>query len=430
MTLPLSFIAASRQLPYIYVNNFKCGCSTIRRTLWASEHALGVATAPLHPHAETQLLPFVNDLRRWEHVDSQFVFTFVRNPYVRVLSAFLDKIARREPPVWGPFSKRHNLGEREISFLEFLRLIASESPETMDIHWRPQRLIIGTDIVPYNFVGAMETFAADLAEVTHTLFGPKATIETFLPHRTQAFERLQQYYGTEERAIVVDLFGQDFAALGYAIDLNQLERVQTAWPSVDAGRLRIWGRANRLVGERRFADAAKALETVRNQIAEPIVESMLQHCYDEVLRQVGTGAPLPSFAVLRQAHSGMPTSVATWKVYSRLWAAAGQVEDSLEAELHAIALRDAGTGRKRWRYWKLRRALALLRARQGRRAEAISTLQPSAAELYVRRPGGRLGMVAGTIDRTMVHLVASIVPLAQRLGSAEQRQPIGSSVSP
>jgi hypothetical protein len=40
VTLPLGGgIVAPRRLSYIYVNNWKCGCSTVRRTLWAAEHA-------------------------------------------------------------------------------------------------------------------------------------------------------------------------------------------------------------------------------------------------------------------------------------------------------------------------------------------------------------------------------------------------------
>ena len=93
-----------------------------------------------------------------------------------------------------------------------------------------EQQIIGADLVPYNFVGTMETFTADFAHVIHTLFGPDATIEVFAPHRTQASERLRHYYGAEERAIVDELYRDDFAALGYAADLSQLERVRTAWP--------------------------------------------------------------------------------------------------------------------------------------------------------------------------------------------------------
>ena len=89
-------IVASRRLTYIYINNHKCGCSTVRQTLWAAEHALGLASAPGSIHAEPDSWPWVDDPQRWEHSEQSFVFTFVRNPYVRVLSAYLDEDSRSQ----------------------------------------------------------------------------------------------------------------------------------------------------------------------------------------------------------------------------------------------------------------------------------------------------------------------------------------------
>jgi hypothetical protein len=319
--------------------------------------------------------------------------------------------------VWGPFSERHSLGEGEINFLEFLRLIASEPLETMDIHWRPQRLIIGTDIVPYNFVGAMETFASDLAHLTHTLFGPNATIEDFVPHRTQASERLEQYYGTEERAIVADLFREDFAALGYATDFNQLERVQTAWASVDAGPLRAWGRAYRLIDERRFAEAAATIEPVQERILAPVVRSKLLQCYGELTKQKEFAGP-QIISYLQKLHRLSPASPATWKGYSGQLLAAGRPEESLEAEIHAVALRDNGSGRKAKRCRKLRRTLAMMRARQGRRAEAVAALRPTSIE----RSPGPVGTALGAMDVATIHLVATAAPV---IAALRRQLPLG-----
>ena len=120
-------------------------------------HERGRRAARAAQHARAHS-PFTSEQARWEHSRRDFIFTFVRNPYVRVLSAYLDKIAgSRDPAVWCPFAERHGLGEGEISFGQFLRLVASEAPETRDTHWRPQTLMIGVGFVPYDFVGTMET---------------------------------------------------------------------------------------------------------------------------------------------------------------------------------------------------------------------------------------------------------------------------------
>lgn len=404
-------MAASRQLPYIYVNNWKCGCSTIRRTLWVAEHDLGLAPTPLDPHTIEHLSPFINDPRRWENVDREFVFTFVRNPYARALSAYLDKITgTRDLAVWRPFAERHNLGDDEISFAEFLRLIATEPPETMDTHWRPQSQIIGADLVPYNFVGAIETFTADLTHVVHTLFGPDAKIEVFAPHRTQASERLQEYYGAEERAIVERLYHDDFAALGYATDPEQLERARAHRPPVDAAPLRAWGRAYRLIVERRFAEAAATIEPVQERIFAPIVRSKLLQCYGELTKQQNFAGP-HIIGYLQKMHRLSPATPATWKGYSSQLLAAGRVEESLEAEIQAVALRDGGSGRKAKRCRKLRRTLALMRARQGRRSEAVAALRPTSIE----RSPGPVGAALGAMDVATIHVVATAAPVIAAL---------------
>lgn len=423
MTLPLSGnIAASRQLPYIYINNWKCGCSTIRRTLWASEHALGLAPAPLDPHAVEQLSALVNDPRRWENVDNEFVFTFVRNPYARVLSAYLDKITgTRDPAVWGPFAERHNLGTDEISFVEFLRLIATEPAETMDIHWRPQSQIIGAELVPYDFVGAMESFTPDLAHVIHTLFGPDAKIEVFAPHRTQASERLQQFYGAEERAIVEDLYQDDFRVLGYATDLARLERVPAARPPIDPAPLRAWGRAYRLIDERRFAEAVAEIEPVQDRILAPVVRNKLLQCYHELTKHKDFTDP-HLLRKLKKLHHLSPVGPETWKGYSSQLRAVGQVEQSVEAELQAEVLHDGGSGRRAKRCRKLRRRLAMIRARQGRRAEALAALRPTAVERSPRP----VETVLSVVDLAATHVVATAAPVfaalrRQRLSATNGR---------
>ena len=65
---------------------------------------MGLAEPPEHPHRPSPNLPFVADPRRWEQVDDYFVFTIARNPYIRVLSAYLDKIRNhRDINVWSRF---------------------------------------------------------------------------------------------------------------------------------------------------------------------------------------------------------------------------------------------------------------------------------------------------------------------------------------
>ena len=208
MIVALDFgMTASKQLPYIYVTNPKCGCSTVRQTLWVNEHALGVAGPPLGPHTTGPRSPFTSEQARWEHSGRDFIFTFVRNPYVRVLSAYLDKIAgSRDPAVWGPFAARHGLGEAEVSFGRFLRLVASEEPESMDAHWRPQTLMTGARLRALR----LHRHDGDLRGRPRARdaddLRPGRADRGVAPHRTNAAEKVPLYYGPEELALARRLY--------------------------------------------------------------------------------------------------------------------------------------------------------------------------------------------------------------------------------
>jgi hypothetical protein len=371
-------LVASRNLPYIYVNNPKCGCSTVRRTLWAAEHALGLVGAPGHPHELQAQLPFDSGTQCWDRDEPQFVFTFVRNPYARVLSAYLDKaVGFRDPNVWVHFAARHGLGQDdEPSFGEFLNLIAAESPERMDPHWRPQTYATGIGVVPYDFVGALETFEEDLRFVIRRVFGHQMPIDAFMGHKTGAAQQIAKYYGRAEKALVQRIYEIDFAELGYGTRLDHPERRSIA-RRPRGEPLRVWAKALRLYGESNFDAAAQLLESVRREIRGPVVDAKLRRCYATLAVQHANSDRDRQIHYLDRMLALPPDDANSWKECSKTLQTLGRRECSVEAAVQAIgALRPGPGSERRYRRWRrLIRTLAFLRARQGRRKEALATLQ-------------------------------------------------------
>jgi len=135
-----------------------------------------------------------------------YKFTFVRNPFSRVLSAYLDKVVSGNPKI------RRYLGidDREISFLEFLKRL-DDGYLTANIHWAPQAYIVTLPPAKLDFVGRIETLEVDLQQVMARVFG-------IADHRivqrsqgvTSASRRIDEIYGAEERRLVEKMYARDF----------------------------------------------------------------------------------------------------------------------------------------------------------------------------------------------------------------------------
>ncbi|KAK3106484.1 hypothetical protein FSP39_020823 [Pinctada imbricata] len=105
-----------------------------------------------------------------------FKFLFVRNPFERILSTYIDKFV--SPNIYYFFiakymiqSERKNPNKQalecghDIAFEEFIRAVVSK--ETPDEHWCPVYRICDVTNINYSFIGKMETFVKDSEAVLH-----------------------------------------------------------------------------------------------------------------------------------------------------------------------------------------------------------------------------------------------------------------------
>ena len=431
-------MVASKRLPYIYVQNWKCGCSTVKSTLWHAEHARGLANSPDYPHRQDG--PFVHDPKRWEHCEREFVFTFVRNPFVRVLSAYLNQIVtHRNPEHSGRFAAQHGLGDGALSFRDFLELIAGNPHDGMDPHWRPQYCSVVPSLVPYDFVGAVENLNHDLSLVLARIFGSTLTISDFAPHRTDATGKARAYYGPAEVDLVRRIYAEDFASLGYDTDPARLERLREPSPAgaepspAGAGTISAWGRSFRLAEERRFADAIDVLRPLRRELSGPNIDDLLRRCYlgtlagSERALTATTHATSLGEAAGDRKGDDITTIVAllgngstdpdTWKLYGQALERCGRLEDGLAAQLRALTMRDPSEQRDR-RLRRLGWRLAMTRARRGRRGDALATLAALPASGGQGRVRGRVGF----LRRSLLRLVGTAAALTGTILKRQQQQ--------
>lgn len=204
-----------RRYRTIYVQNPKAACSTIKLALQRAERADPGYEPETNIHDKPRSpLASPSDLSAEEFqalLRDGVVFSFVRNPFDRVLSAYANKIVR--PQKRGRFRERAGFAANDCpSFERFVDALATQDPAQFDPHWRPQTINLLFDDLTYHRIGRVETFDADWAQLA---------AETGLP---QTYERrglkeekppLAEAYTPRLARRVLDIFRRDFEAFGY-----------------------------------------------------------------------------------------------------------------------------------------------------------------------------------------------------------------------
>ena len=143
----------SEELKYVYFRVAKAGTRTILHFL--REHDVYVQGAHITPDAYDN--PYH---QKW---DKYFKFSFVRNPWDRMLSCFRDKTKR----VLGtPYEIKLYSQFKNCSFVEFVEEVAKQGLDNFDEHLRPQSSCMPENI---DFVGKLETFETDFKHVLQKL---------------------------------------------------------------------------------------------------------------------------------------------------------------------------------------------------------------------------------------------------------------------
>ena len=152
----------------------------------------------------------VADLAPEDLLESNFCWTFVRNPFGRVLSAYFSKIKSAK------FLKRYYADQSElldgISFSDYLRVLRDEEIR-LNPHWAPQMDLLPVSPDRLHVVGRVESIDTDLPPIIERLTGRFDKIQDHVPGRRGTSDLLKEHYGEEDRRIVRDYYARDFEVL-------------------------------------------------------------------------------------------------------------------------------------------------------------------------------------------------------------------------
>jgi hypothetical protein len=172
----------SNELRFVYFNNPKCACTTIKASLnMACAAALGrkleyTSIADIHDRRRNLLLtPADIGYQRYLEVladESFFKFCFIREPVARMVSAFASKLSW-ESELLSALNRRLGRADRSpLALAEFVEaLSAHDDLRDMDEHWRLQRKQVCFDLVRFDKIGLFETLTPDLEAILVRLFG-------------------------------------------------------------------------------------------------------------------------------------------------------------------------------------------------------------------------------------------------------------------
>lgn len=217
---------------YIYFETAKAACTTVKRTLMNFE-LVGTNLRPEKVHLDVLSSPFVkpyqlsnSELIKILDSDKYLKFCFVRNPYVRILSCYLDKIEKdkaQKKKILKTLGLDVTNINMKIHFDEFVDAIAKQKIKEMDKHWRVQYYLLFGGDIKFDYIGKVESFKEDIKNINALVGGGIIDhYEKVVWHETNSEDKLSQYYTYDIAKKVYDIYKIDFEKFKYNSDLENL----------------------------------------------------------------------------------------------------------------------------------------------------------------------------------------------------------------
>jgi hypothetical protein len=211
---------------FLYLRNQKCACTQTTQILYAYGHKGETYPGNVH-RANEGIVPA---RYRWRDIKPvfeghmSFFFTFVRDPEVRLLSAFRNffvdntNLARRKhlgPMTAHGYDPAKPAGYNFDVFLDYIAHTFDVDRTNCDTHWRLQVDNIGWRDIRYDFIGRVERYEADIAHVFAaggvTGFPPPALLQ----RRENRSSGARFAISPEQRARIHLIYAPDYEAFGY-----------------------------------------------------------------------------------------------------------------------------------------------------------------------------------------------------------------------
>lgn len=205
---------------FVYSRIPKAANSTIIASLYANNGKLPSIEYIENIKSNSPRLSKLNNKQVESIASGYFVFTFVRNPFVRLISCYRDKIL--QPTHYRSLVSRFHVGKTNVDVMldDFLDFLLKDENRRLDAHWIPQIDLLAFPINRYNFIGSVETLQDDLPIVLKHL-GINNSIVNYTPHKTDAAKFIDNLT-SDQVSKIIKIYSRDFEALGYSTSISDI----------------------------------------------------------------------------------------------------------------------------------------------------------------------------------------------------------------
>ena len=164
--------------------------------------------------------------------EGYFNFSFVRNPFDRLASAYtyFQQVVEERKSYGAKNSiylrakdpHRDPKTRQKMPFDEFIKGVCTPTEFSQDQHWRTQTDVLKADFIDYSFIGKIENFSSDFTHVLRCLSAPEPVIAR-AGDVTNASKRkqraLRDLFDEKSADLVRDKFQEDFRRFGYPLEI-------------------------------------------------------------------------------------------------------------------------------------------------------------------------------------------------------------------
>jgi Sulfotransferase family len=157
-----------------------------------------------------------------------FRFSFVRNPYTRLLSCWADKfqgkpLVQGSPEIDDYLARRERIdrglpfgADQTLSFERFASFAAASLTMDHDLHLHRQDDLLSVPGIALDFIGRLESFDADFAKVLDRLdAGEEIRRQALVPLNTSQHQQCSKHYTPGLADKIYRAYERDFDRFGY-----------------------------------------------------------------------------------------------------------------------------------------------------------------------------------------------------------------------